>query len=202
MSHAHDIAQRARNARALQRVGELAQLVERVAELAPRVVVEIGTCHGGTLHAWCECAADGALIVSIDLPDGEFGGGYAPGDTPKLLGFAKRGQSVKLLRGDSHESRIRTALVNVLNGRMIDFLFIDGDHTYEGVAQDFADYSPLVRPGGLIAFHDVVPHPGDVRVEVHRFWDNLRASELFATKMIRTHGDYEGCGIGTLVWPG
>jgi len=40
-----------------------------------------------------------------------------------------------------------------------DFLFIDGDHTYEGVEGDFEMYSPLVRRGGIIAFHDIVPGP-------------------------------------------
>jgi hypothetical protein len=31
---------------------------------------------------------------------------------------------------------------------MVDFLFIDGDHTYEGVKKDFEMYSPLVRREG------------------------------------------------------
>jgi hypothetical protein len=38
-------------------------------------------------------------------------------------------------------------------------LFIDGDHTYEGVRRDFEMYSPLVRKGGIIAFHDIYPGP-------------------------------------------
>ncbi len=37
----------------------------------------------------------------------------------------------------------------------IDALFIDGDHAYKAVLQDWLLYSPLVRPGGIIAFHDV-----------------------------------------------
>ena len=35
---------------------------------------------------------------------------------------------------------------------MLDLLFIDGDHSYEGVRQDYKMYSKLVRDGGLIAF--------------------------------------------------
>ncbi|MDP9171002.1 MAG: class I SAM-dependent methyltransferase, partial [Acidobacteriota bacterium] len=36
----------------------------------------------------------------------------------------------------------------------IDYLHIDGDHSYEGSRQDFFDYKPLVAPGGIVTFHD------------------------------------------------
>jgi len=38
----------------------------------------------------------------------------------------------------------------ILGSRKLDFLFIDGDHSYEGVRRDFEMYSPLVREGGII----------------------------------------------------
>lgn len=41
---------------------------------------------------------------------------------------------------------------NITN--QIDFLFIDGDHNYEGVKVDWDLYKPLLRDGSLIAFHD------------------------------------------------
>ena len=37
----------------------------------------------------------------------------------------------------------------------VDVLFIDGDHTYEGVKSDLANYGPLVKDGGKIVMHDV-----------------------------------------------
>ena len=33
---------------------------------------------------------------------------------------------------------------------------IDGDHTYDGVQADFVCYSPKVRVGGLVLFHDTL----------------------------------------------
>lgn len=43
----------------------------------------------------------------------------------------------------------------------IDFLFVDGSHDYEDVISDFRLFLPWVKPGGLIAFHDVQPEwPG------------------------------------------
>ena len=37
---------------------------------------------------------------------------------------------------------------------MLDFLFIDGDHTYMSVLRDYEQWSPLLKPGGLLAMHD------------------------------------------------
>jgi predicted O-methyltransferase YrrM len=42
-----------------------------------------------------------------------------------------------------------------LKGNAADFLFIDADHTAKGVRADYSLYSPLVRKGGIIAFHDI-----------------------------------------------
>jgi predicted O-methyltransferase YrrM len=45
-------------------------------------------------------------------------------------------------------------------------VFIDGDHAYEAVLRDYRDWSPLLRPGGVLAFHDVgrSATPGPARV--------------------------------------
>jgi len=42
------------------------------------------------------------------------------------------------------------------NEEPIDFLFIDGNHSYEQVLADYLMYSPLVKRGGIIAFHDTI----------------------------------------------
>jgi predicted O-methyltransferase YrrM len=36
----------------------------------------------------------------------------------------------------------------------LDFLFIDGDHRYEGVLRDFNEWTPLLKVGGILAMHD------------------------------------------------
>jgi MMP 1-O-methyltransferase len=48
----------------------------------------------------------------------------------------------------------------------IDLLFLDGDHSYAAVRQDFEDWAPKVRPGGYLVMHDVVhpQHQGPARV--------------------------------------
>ena len=48
----------------------------------------------------------------------------------------------------------------------IDLLFVDGDHAYDAVKQDFVDWAPKVRAGGFLVMHDVVhrEHDGPRRV--------------------------------------
>jgi len=43
----------------------------------------------------------------------------------------------------------------------VDYLFIDGDHLYDGVKTDIDCWLPHLVPGGLITFHDYAPNfPG------------------------------------------
>lgn len=203
------IADLARENHALQRRDELAQLVDIVREAKPKVVLEIGTFRGGTMAAWCQCATDDALLIGVDLPNGEFGGGWVQGDERRIIGFARERQLVRLIEGNSHDALIRSKVDWTINtdlfwdydefpAQPIDFLFIDGDHTFEGVKQDFDTYSPWVKPGGLVALHDVVPYPEVERCEVDRFWRDFVKPFYPGAQVIRTDGDYLGCGIGVI----
>ena len=44
--------------------------------------------------------------------------------------------------------------VNLFEDGSIDFLMIDGDHSYEAVKQDIENYLPKMRSGGLIVGDD------------------------------------------------
>ncbi len=119
--------------RPLQKRGEICALIEYVRALRPRTVLEIGTNNGGTLFLFCRAAASEASIVSLDLPGGLFGGGYSVLRTPYYKSFASSRQRVTLLRMNSHAPSALRAVRRAMGDRPIDFLFIDGDHTYAGV---------------------------------------------------------------------
>jgi predicted O-methyltransferase YrrM len=178
----------------LQRRSEIRMLLERLAELQPRALVEIGTARGGTLFLLTRVAADDATIVSIDLPGGEFGGGYARRRGLLYRQFARRHQRIRLILGDSGAPST-IARVKETTGSSVDFVFIDGDHRYDGVRRDFESYAPLVRPGGLIAIHDIVPGPVEAVGDVPRFWREMRRPH---SDEIVERWDQGGYGIGLL----
>jgi len=160
---------------ATQKTHELRGLIGLLKRHRPLAcVVEIGTASGGTFFAWCQLAEPRATLVSIDLPGGEFGGGYSEHHVERLRTYARRGQETHFLRADSHDLATRRELQHILASTPIDFLMIDGDHSYEGVRSDFEMYGPLVRPGGLIAFHDVLHHDRVPECQVDRFWNEIR----------------------------
>lgn len=160
---------------AMQKVRELAPLIALLRRRRLTTVVEIGTARGGTLYAWCRLAGPDATIVSIDLPGGRYGGGYTMEDASVFLGYGRADQQLHFLRRDSHDEGTQALLSEILDGRRIDFLLIDGDHTYRGVKQDFEMYAPLVGDGCPIAFHDILPHSVDQACEVDRFWTEVKA---------------------------
>lgn len=183
---------------ALQRKWELVPLLGMVAGLRPDVVLEIGTYRGGTLYCWAELAGDTATLISLDLPGGGFGGGYREEDVARFQSWLKPGQSLVCLRQDSHAPQTLEAAKSALHGRQIDLLFIDGDHTYEGVKADFEMYGPLVRPGGLIVLHDIVISPPHPDCRVYEFWNEVR-NRYRSFELVDRDGFEIWGGLGVLV---
>jgi predicted O-methyltransferase YrrM len=196
------LAREAKNRGAMQKKGELRPFISFLRKRQLQTVVEIGTYRGGTLWLWCQIAEPTAHIISIDLPGGEFGGGYDDAQAAHFRSFARQRQRLTLLRTDSHDPRTLDELKSVLDGASIDFLFIDGDHTYEGVKRDYEMYSPLVRTGGIVAFHDVLPHTQDTLCQVDVLWKQLKpqAGQHFEfTESAASPGERQWGGIGAIL---
>jgi predicted O-methyltransferase YrrM len=176
---------------------EIESLYRAVLALGPRRVLEIGTARGGSLYLWTQAATQDAVLVSVDLPGGEFGGAYPPCREAFYRAFARPGQTLHLFRLDSHRADTKSMVQRAFGERAVDFAFIDGDHTYEGVMADFRDYGPLVRPGGLIAFHDILPRPDMPGIQVDRFWNEIRGRHD-CQELIGREGSGRRIGIGML----
>lgn len=52
----------------------------------------------------------------------------------------------------------------------IELLFIDGNHDYHAVLQDYHDWSPKLMSGGIIAFHDTIDWSGPRRVVIKHLY--------------------------------
>jgi len=181
---------------AIQKGDELAALGEILTARRPERALEIGTARGGTLFFLTRLASPTATIVSLDLPGGRFGGGYGDNRAWFYQRFARKNQRLHLLRGDSHSGEMLVQVKSVFQGQPLDYLFIDGDHTYEGVKRDFEMYSPLVGKGGMIAFHDIVDGPPGCVGGVPDFWRDVRSR--FCHREIIRDPKQGGWGIGVL----
>jgi len=172
-------------------LGLLAELRQR----APSRLVEIGTAQGGTLFLMLRSLPARAHVVSVDLPRGQFGGGYPHWKIPLFHAMAWGGPQLTLLRGSSQTAEMRDRVRASLAGAA-DFILIDGDHSYEGAKRDFDLYRTIVAPGGMIAFHDIVPGASDKVGGVPALWKELRSQ--FRHREFVRDWNQGGFGIGVL----
>lgn len=184
---------------AVQKPPELEEVLSLVDKNPPGIMVEIGTAKGGTFYALCQMAKANATVISIDLPGGAYGGGYTEDETKKLKSFTRPKQKTHFLRLDSHLETTKDKLVKILNGRKIDLLFIDGDHSYEGCRMDWEMYSPLVHKGGIIALHDICPHPLISECQVEKVWNEIE--DQYKSQRIIDYTNARWGGIG-VIWYG
>lgn len=176
----------------LQRPPEITRLAERVRDLKPALILEIGTARGGTLLIWSSLASE--RVITCDLNDMHI-------QAPLFSRLPPPGSActVTLLSGDSHSAAFKQRVAAELAGRKVDFLFIDGDHRVEGVTADYLEYREFVRPGGLIAFHDIVESQPLAINQVHQLW--VRLKQVAEVEEIVQDPDQCGFGIGILRVP-
>lgn len=169
-----------------QKKEELIEFFKLIKQVNPKFILEIGTSEGGTLFFFLKFAAQDAKIITIDLPIVRNYASYSPAKIPFFKLYKTKNQKIYFIRKDSHHVSTVKKVQKILKEKNLDVLFIDGDHSYDGVKEDFEKYYPLVRKNGLIAFHDIVEHPPESNCEVSKFWNELKIKfehkELIVTK--------------------
>lgn len=111
-------------------------------------IIESGTSGGGTLFLLDRVAKPG-LRISLDMPWGQ----RDPQGSEAT--FKAAVPYVLEVLGNIHEEEQWNKLHRLLNGQLVDLLFIDSDHSYEGCKQHVEMYRGFVRSGGFIGFHDL-----------------------------------------------
>ena len=180
---------------ALQQNSEILNLVALCNEHEVKTLCEIGTWGGGTNFILAQRVASLELLMGLDL--------FVR--NRDMLHFLKPDSlALELVDGPSSGAKTVESVQKLLAGRPLDFCFIDGDHTYEGVKLDFETYLPLVRPGGLIAFHDINPEqggrPGPCTGEVPTFWKEIK-DQYKVWEFVEDPEEQSGFGIGVLQTP-
>ena len=179
-----------------QHRAEILGLLNWVAEKQPSTAIEIGTFQGGTSFL-LSCFPSVRKIVMIDL---------FVQNRRLLKELSRPGVEWNFVDGDSKKPSTVAKVARLLGSDTVDILFIDGDHTWAGVAGDFLAYAKKVRKGGTIAFHDIVPdygrrfgtntgrYAGDVPV----LWDFIKKRAVSREFVLDPAQD--ALGIGAITW--
>lgn len=61
---------------------------------------------------------------------------------------------IKLIKGNSFDSQTVDKVNNIFVNDDVDLLFIDGDHSYNGISSDFKNYTNFVKNHGVIVIDD------------------------------------------------
>lgn len=121
-----------------------------VTEFRLKEIVELGTRMGSSTLALLEAAnLIGGRVLSIDLD--------ACGEAHQKVAESGLAHLWRFIQGSDVE------LPEDVIPAGIDLLFIDTSHLYEHTMQELRKYSPRVRPGGWIVFHDYISFAGVTR---------------------------------------
>lgn len=124
-------------------IAEGALLYRYVLKKKNSTIVEIGRKYGGST-ALILSALDEGHLHSIDIVEHEKVHENIKGKEDKVTLINKKSRKVDW-------------------GDPIGLLFIDGDHSYEGVKNDVDKYTPFVEIGGYVVMHDVVGKKKNLR---------------------------------------
>ena len=129
-------------------------------------IFEFGTCSGKTTYLMALNSSEDTKITTITLN---------PNEINNIQKFVKDNESsyknIKnetiydkfLFSGTPEEKKIEVIFINSLDFKntefkeKIDFIFIDGGHTYSIVKNDSEKSFEMLKPNGIILWHDYVP---------------------------------------------
>ncbi len=151
-------------------------------------VLEIGTAEGRTMKMLAKIAEPGSLFRCIDPDIGVMSEEWKK----NAEDLRKQGHDVERITASSVDER---AWNWAKQWAPYDLVFIDGDHTYEGVVADFSLYHKL---GLRLAFHDINhpdEGPGGKDFGVKRFWSELKDRDYGFSMECSVTGYYMGIGL-------
>ena len=177
----------------LQKKYEILAIQEYIKHVKLNKVLDIGTFEGGTAYLWAKMIEPNGKVYCTDL---NF-------DRHKFYNNTPEQKSIIELKGNTNDPNFVKMIQDTVG--MVDLLFIDGDHSYEGVKNDFINFSPLVKPGGCVMLHDItdtIVHR-ERGVYVWKLWQELKVKFPNALEFIDGN-EYYGCphqsmGIGVIM---
>jgi cephalosporin hydroxylase len=183
-----------------QNLLEFEELLKEYIKLKPSRFIEIGSLYGWTLQHFIHYGEYNSTALSIDLPVRRFVG---PRDwrvekqesnykNKWPLWAKEKNCKLHLIPDSSQNIKTLEKTQSIFNNEKIDFLFIDGDHSYNGVRLDFEMYSPLVRTGGIVAFHDIGKNEEG---GCSRFWEEIKNTKNGFKEILLDEKHEKGIGV-------
>src|SRR2546421_10565039 len=124
-----------------------------------RRALEIGGFEGATTVLIAkQLAPDGILFAVDPFFPGRLGICWSKFIAKREVSRSGVARKVTFIRSLSHDA------AGQLAEDFFDFIFVDGDHSLAAIAQDWADWSGRVTPGGVILLHDTQVPPHNPRV--------------------------------------
>src|SRR5262249_18821105 len=114
-----------------------------------RRVAEIGIWHGVTTCLLRSVMAPDGILFAVDpYPAGRLGFSTQRVIARSAVGRMRNGMVLWLRTTGALAARDKQV---VAGG--VDYVFIDGDHSYDGLRGDWEGWAPLVVPGGTVCLH-------------------------------------------------
>ena len=120
-----------------------------------RAVMEIGVYHGvNTREFGNRMAKDGQLFAVDPFFKGRFGfNPFKPIARAELKNVPVDVIWVEKVGPEA------APIITKQSKRPTDFIFFDGDHSWEGIESDWLAWGPILKPGCIVAFHDSIESP-------------------------------------------
>ncbi|KKM97325.1 hypothetical protein LCGC14_1169130, partial [marine sediment metagenome] len=161
---------------------EIKALLEFLQEKKLKYILEIGTYMGSSLFLFSQIITEDSIIISIDLPGGSHGGGYPRWRIPIYKSFPLLKDKLFLIGKNSHKLSTFNKVKKILKHNKFDFIFIDGDHSYNGVFRDITISLLKLKKKGVIAGDDYNHPPEEGLREAVR--------EIFGENNIKTAASF------------
>ncbi|MDG1945911.1 MAG: class I SAM-dependent methyltransferase [Halioglobus sp.] len=175
-------------------VDHLSFAYDLVAELRPKITVELGVYNGLSFFAFCQSMVENdidGVAYGVDCWEGdEHTDAYDDSIYTDVAEHAR-----EYYRGMTYLMRMFfSEALQHFDDESVDLLHIDGLHTYEAIKEDFTTWYPKVKPGGIVLFHDVMAKMKDFGA--WRYFEELEKEhdEIFKFN--------HGYGLGVLRKPG
>ena len=114
-------------------------------------LVEIGVWHGVTTKLMRASMASNGVLFAVDpFMVGRLGVSLQQKIAHSEVGRSSHGE-VRWIRSLGADALLMAKAQGL---EAVDFIFIDGDHSFEGLKSDWNLWTPLVSLGGIVALHD------------------------------------------------